>query len=42
MGIKDTLDRIKSSRVGKTSKYDSVEKEEMAEKYGLARIDTGG
>jgi len=31
--IRDTLDRLRSTRVGKKSKYDSAEHEEMAQKY---------
>ena len=31
--IRDTLDRLRSTRVGKKSKYDSAEHEEMAERY---------
>ena len=33
MGFKDRLDRLKSTRLGKTSKYEKREHEEMAEKY---------
>jgi hypothetical protein len=33
MGFKNRLDRLKSTRLGKPSKHDSAEKEEMAEKY---------
>ena len=33
MGIRDSLDRLKSTRVSKTSKYEKREHEEMAEKY---------
>ena len=33
MGIRDQLDRLKSTRVGRTSKHDSAEKEEMENKY---------
>lgn len=33
MGIRDSLNRLRSTRVGKTSKYEKREHEEMAEKY---------
>ena len=37
MGIRDSLDRLKSTRVGRTSKHDSAEKEEMENKYHKGR-----
>ena len=33
MGIRDSLDRLRSTRVGRTSKYDSAEHEAMASRY---------
>ena len=37
MGIRDSLERLKSTRVGRTSKHDSAEKEEMENKYHKGR-----
>ena len=38
MGIRDSLDRLKSTRVGKPSKYEKKEHEDNAEKYSKKKF----
>ena len=38
MGIKDSLDRLRSTRVGKPSKYEKKEHEDNAEKYSKKKF----